>query len=395
MRGRRLAIALGSVLVLAGLVTWALWGRLEWSEREVWTGYSGEARFNDFLACQRLLERLGQPTSSIRGLPGSGRGLGRNDVILLPQRLARTTPGQAAALAAWVRRGGLLVAEGFLPESREAGSTQDPLFQAFGARIVQVPEWPGAGPAPGPKLADPKAFDEANRQVRVDLDGRSYQVRLGAWRELLDVGGQAVRTARNASGAKLLRYDVGQGRVILCTELACFSNGLIAENDHAAFLSALVQDWSPDNRAWIVYREEPPSLWGWLRERAGRVLGALAVLIAALLWHTAPRFGPRLPDPQEGRRSLLEHLLACGRFQWSRHSGNALLVATREAAFARIHRAHPSWGHLELQELCTRLSADSGLPEARIARALGTPSFSSPHEFTEAIQTLELIRKKL
>ena len=60
MSRARLPILLGTLLAAAGLVAWFLWGRLEWSEREVWTGYSGEARFNDFLACQRLLERMGQ-----------------------------------------------------------------------------------------------------------------------------------------------------------------------------------------------------------------------------------------------------------------------------------------------------------------------------------------------
>ena len=393
MKRTRLTVALGSVLLILGLVAWALWTHLEWSEREVWTGYSGEARFNDFLASQRLLERLGQRAASVRGLPAGRHAPGRNDVLLLPSRRARITPWQAASLMTWVQHGGLLVAEGFLPESREAAITQDPLFQTLGARLVWVPERPGENAQPGAGSVDLKSFDEANRTAEVRLDGQVLRVRLGAWRELLDLGGRAVRTVRNASGAKLLQYDVGQGRVILCTELACFSNPLIAEEDHAAFLAGLVKGWAPDNKVWIVYRETSPSLWMWLRDHAWRAVAALAVLAAAALWHAASRFGPPIPDPVEGRRSLLEHLLACGRFRWAQHSAGRLLDAGRDAALARIHRTRPGWAHLEFPEFCARLSEVSGLPPERIARALRTTSCATPHEFTETIQTLEHLRK--
>ena len=395
MSRARLPVLLGTLLAAAGLVAWFLWGRLEWSEREVWTGYSGEARFNDFLASQRLLERMGQRASSIRGLPSGKRLPDRNDVVLLPRRQTRIPPGQTEALLAWVRRGGLLVAEGLAPESREAAATQDPLFRAVGARMVWVPERPAEGLAPGKRTVDPKAFDEANRDVRIELNGRGYTVRLGAWRQLLDLGGRAGRSAKNASGIKLLQYDLGLGRVILCTELSCFANGSIAEADHAGFLSALVQDWGPGNRVWIVYREEPPSLPRWLADNAWMVLGALAAVLAAGLWHAAVRFGPRIPDPNEPRRSLLEHLAACGRFQWAQRQGLPLLKATRQAALARIHCAHPGWEHLDPPELHARLAGLTGLKEERIALALRKEPITDPREFTEAVQTLELIRKRL
>jgi len=391
MKWTRPLIALGMILAVAGFLAWALWGKLEWSEREVWVGYSGEARVNDFLASQRLLERLGQRASSIRGLPLGRRLPGRNDVVLLPRRQIRLTPGQAEALLDWVRQGGLLIAEGLTEESRDAEETQDPLFRILGARLVWRPERP-TEQQPG---SDPQAFDEANRSVTVEIGGRSCRVRLGAWRELLDLEGEAVRTAQNGSGVKLLQYDLDQGRVILCTELACFANGSLAEEDHADFLSALVLDWGPDNRAWIVYREEAPSLRRWLQENAWRAMTALALVTAAGLWSAARGFGPPIPDPPEGRRSLLEHLTACGRFQWAQRDGVSLLKAAREATLARIHRVHPGWGHLDPRELCTRLSEFSGLGEDRIARALHKTSLTDPREFTEAIQTLDLIRKQL
>ncbi len=402
MKWTRLAVILGILLAAAGLVTWALWGRLEWKEQDVWVGYSGEARVNDFLAAQRLLERMGQRTSSIRGLPGGKRMPDRNDVVILPRRQVRISPGQAADLIEWVKRGGLLIAEGLVPESREAESTQDPIFEALGARMVWRPERDlgpvapglGAGPGAAPSF-DPKTFDETHRTVRVAMDGTTYRVRLGAWRELLDPRDAAVHAAGNDSGLKLLQYELGDGRVFLCTELACFDNGNLAEEDHAAFLAALVLDWAKDNRTWIVYREEPPSLTAWLQDNAWMPLAALAVVTVAGLWQASARFGPRIPNPPENRRSLLEHLAACGRFQWVQRDGVSLLRATREATLSRIHRVHPGWGHLEPSELHTRLAEFSGLSESRIARALLSERFTDARAFTEAIQTLDLIRKKL
>jgi hypothetical protein len=395
MSRARLFAVLGLLLATAGLLLWALWGKLEWTERDVWVGYSGEARVNDFLAAQRVLERLGQRTASIRGLPLGRQLPGRNDVLLLPRRQTRLTPGQAQALLEWVRKGGLLIAEGLAAEARDATETQDPLFQAVGARMVWRPEHPSEGTPPGASSVDPKAFDEANRTLEVVIRGGSYSVRLGAWRELLDLSGRATHAAKNAAGIKLLQYDLGQGRVILCTELSCLANGTLAEGDHAAFLAALVLDWGPDNRTWIVYREEPPSLWRWLRDSAWMALTALVLLVVTGLWSATARFGPRLPDTQEGRRSLLEHLTACGRFQWTQRDGRSLLKAARAATMARLHRVHPGWGHLEFRELCIRLAEFSGLAEDRIARALRSEAITDPHAFTEAIQTLELLRKQL
>lgn len=388
MKGARFVTILGVCLATAGLLAWALWGKLEWSERDVWVGYSGEARVNDFLASQRLLERMGQHASSIRGLPTGRRRPARTDVLLLPRRQTRLSHGQAEALLDWVKTGGLLITEGLIAESREAAETQDPLFQALGARLV-------AHHTPDTTPEDTKGFDEAYRNVLVEIDGRTYRVRLGAWQELLDLSGKATGSARNDSGIKLLQYDLGQGRVILCTDLSCLANGNLAEEDHAGFLSALVLDWSPDNRAWIVTREEPPSLWNWLGENAWRVLTALAFLVGASLWAAASRFGPLIPDPPEGRRSLLEHLVACGRFQWAQRKGISLLQATREATLAKMHRVHPGWGDLASGELRSRLAQFSGLKEERIARALHQEHITDPREFTEAIQTLDLIRKRL
>jgi hypothetical protein len=72
-----------------------------------------------------------------------------------------------------------------------------------------------------------------------------------------------------------------------------------------------------------------------------------------------------------------------------------LLRATREATLSRIHCVHPGWGHLDPPEFHARLAQISDLDELRIARAMLSERFTDAKDFTEAIQTLDFIRKKL
>ncbi len=417
MKSRALVI-LGIILAVAGLLLLSFWGKLEWSEQTVWSDYSGEANTNNFLATQRVLTRLGKTASSVRGLPSTHHTMGPGDILILPRRYIHLTDGQVESIMDWVKEGGLLIAVGTSPESREESETQDPLFSAIGARATVRNDPPKNGtdlgepepkPNPKPGLEPPEpqksdnsasetaqdAYADANRVTTVLLDGRVYRVELGEWLQLLDLSGKATKSIGNNSGVKLLQYEVEKGRVVLCTELDCLNNWKICEYDHTDFLWALVSKWGSQNRVWIVYREEPPSLRQWIRDYAWMVVVSLVTLILASLWHAGSRFGPRTPEPALGRRSLLEHLAACGRFQWSKHEGLSLLKAAREATIQKIHRVHPGWAHLAPQELCTRLAQFSGLEELRILRALRHERLSDPREFTEAIQTLDLIRKKL
>ena len=347
---------LGLGLALAAVLGWLFHTQYVWTREEVWAGYQGEARDNDFLAAQRLLQRTGHPAACLDGLPA--RLPPPSDVLILPVRRLPMAPQDAARITAWVEAGGLLLAEA--PENPAA---PDPLFERFGL---------GLAPAPGPQ---PSA-------VTVRVGGAPLRVAMGG-PVRFEGGGES----------RLVEQARGQGRALLCTDLSCLGNGRIRSLDHADFLCA-VAGQHPGARVWIVIAENrPPSLWGWLLSRAWPFLAALATLVLAAVWAAAPRFGPISPDPAPARRGFLEHLDACGRYQWQTARGRPLLAASRKAFEHRLGLVHPGWPRLDPDDLCLRLAQSSGLPRDRIARALFSPA-DSPGSFLEAVQTLHHLRRR-
>ncbi len=390
--GRILALVAGLAL-LAGLGL-LLAANLEWGEKRVWVGWQGEARSNPYLAAKRFLDGADRPTDCFHGLPlaelaGADRGL-----LILPSRALRLSPGQAAALAAFVDRGGLLLAEGAWLEAADTTATQDPLFAAFGVRLVASTWWERLKDRPPQEV---QAFQDAHRTLPVRLGGPAsppLQVRFGRGGMLEDRAGRAQAAFGDEAGVKALLVAHGKGRAVLFSDMDWMQNDSIGEHDHAAFLEALAGLAEPGRRrAALVIREAPPSLPAWLLERAPAALGLLVVLVVLALWRAAPRFGPLLPDPAEARRSLLEHLQACGRFQWRLQEGRALLQAARQAALDHLARVHPGWTALAPDALCRRIAEHTGLAEERVFRALRYERAADPHGFTEALQTLDLIRK--
>jgi hypothetical protein len=378
-----LLLVLAALLALLG---WLGWRRMGWEQVEVPAGLQGEALRNDFLAAQRLLAATGHPATCVQGLPHPLPPA--TDVLILPSRRGAPAPAAAARIADWVARGGLLLAEGMEPEDPAARATADPLFRAFGMRLV--PAGPGDPPdtissaLPGPPLKL-----DLGRAAKLQPDRRQGAGGQGAGGQ--DAGGQG---GVGGGPLRLARVPYGRGEAWLCPSLDALGNPRIREQDHPDFLCA-VAALRPAGHVWILTQVEPASLWVWLRRRAWPALAALAALAAAAFWATAPRFGPLEAEPALGRRSLMEHLDACGRHQWRSSRGEPLLRASRESFRRHLGRARPGWELLDPEALEARLAQRSGLPAERIRRALAGPAPTHPGGFLEAIQTLHRLRKAL
>jgi hypothetical protein len=357
MKPRGAVLAL--VLVLLAMLGWLFHTQFTWTREDTWAGFQGEALSNDFLAAQRLLQRTGHPAACLQGLPAKLPAPG--DLLILPRRSQAMAPPDAARIAAWVAGGGLLLAEAVEPDPRV--TTRDSLFTHFGAQLAP------AEPASGP--------------VQCDLGGTP--LRLG-------LGGRTRIQAHGAEGA-LVWCALGRGGALLCTDLGCLDNDRIQAFDHAYFLCA-VAGQRPGGKVWIVTRVATATAWGWLWEHARPLLIALAALGLGALWAAAPRFGPMQPAPDPARRSFLEHLDACGRYQWRAAQGRPLLDACRGAFLRRLAQLRPGWAALEPEQLCQRLAQHSGLPRERIQRALHRPGGHAAG-FLEAVQTLHLLGKRL
>ncbi|HTL99169.1 MAG TPA: DUF4350 domain-containing protein [Holophagaceae bacterium] len=391
-RGDRAMIAALIALLVAilGLAGWYVARNIEVRNERAWVGYHGEAETDDFLAAARLLGRMGRDTHPVEGLP-LPKALGARDALILPTRSLRLTPGQVAGLKTWVAGGGLLVAEGTFAEEADSDRADDPLFEAFGAREVKEKLEPPVredGEAFQEFEDRRKAFEREHGVFELEINGTDFKADLGPYERIEDraPGGDP------AAVHHLVSRHEGEGTAILFTHLYALDNDHIREEDHADFLAALVSKRPAGAKVWIVYREEPPSLMAWLRANAWMVMTALGVLVLLGLWRGLRRLGPTLPDPPLDRRSLLEHLAAAGRFQWSVREGEALLASAQAALKDRLRMAHPALSVLPPDALVAALAERSGLPEARVFKALRYGRHADARDFTEAIQTLELLR---
>ena len=368
MKRRPLPLVLAALALLLGGALALLASRYHWVREETREGYQGEALSNDFLAAQRLLQLTGHRAACLpalpRQLPASG------DLLILPRRRQSMDAVTAKRLAAWVAGGGLLLAEAAREEAPDAHAP-DGLLRVFDVAMAPRPAEAATGPA----------------LVRVGASGPDLRLHLpNGFRLFQQAGGAAHDRGR------LVDRDWGAGRVFLCTGLACLDNRSIAALDHADFLCA-VADLRPAGKAWIVLGDGPTALPGWLKG-AWPILAALAALLAMAAWAAAPRFGPLLPDPEPVRRSFLEHLDACGRYQWRGSRGRPVLAAARDGFLKRLERRRPGWSRLEPVQLCANLAAQSGLPPAQVRRALLEPAASAA-EFLAAIRTLQHLGKDL
>jgi hypothetical protein len=362
-RGR---LFLGLAVAVALLAGWWLHSRFRWVREETWAGYQGEARDNPYLAAQRLLQRTGHPAACLRAFPDPLPPPG--DLLVLPGLHQPLDPPAAAKVTAWVERGGLLLAAAPLGE----GPVPDPLFHGFGVGLEPLPPHPA--------------------QFTVTLGGVGLRLAMGG-RARLRAGKDLAQAGPGSDTALAYRVQ-GAGAAVLCADLDCLRNDQIQRLDHADFLCG-VAAVRPGRKVWIVLRSQAPSLGAWLGRNTWPFLAALGVLVLSGLWAAAPRFGPPLADPDPARRSFLEHLDACGRYQWRVARGRSLLGASRDAFSRRLARVHPAWAALDPEAQCQRLARHSGLPEGRIARALHLPGPSHSAGFLEAIQTLRHLGKSL
>jgi hypothetical protein len=366
-----------AVLALATLgLVWFLNNYDYVADRE-YVGPQGEARRNRFLAAERLLARMGIKVQHVRTIPEL-RELPPNGTLLLPDRRESLTPEARTRLLKWVDDGGHLIIE---DENR---SVPDPLLDALEVKRVETKRAPPPGKAPAPRPLVQAKLPHAPNAMRVDMHAE----------QSLEAPFASVKV-ESAAATHLVHFPAGRGRVTVLNDLDFLRNRSIGRHDHAEFLWQIVR-FQPETAAVFVFdNPQKLSLWNWLIANAWAVIAGGAALLAVWLWRIAVRFGPVAPDPEPGRRSLLAHLRASGRFQWSRGGATALVEAAREAALRRVAQTHPDFVTLGRDAQESRLVelAEIGRDEARLVTAPSHPR--SAAELVAAIGVYQRIQERL
>lgn len=398
MKTDRAWLAAMLVLVLLGLAAAWFLTHFERVREEQYVGYRGEARFNPWLAAQRLLDELDirvekrRSISQLDPLPGPGA------VLFLPDGYVGVDSDGAQVLLDWVEAGNHLI----LAPRRRAGllvdddtPPSDPLLALAGIRAMA--DDGSAPPAPLARMLGMVEEDDAGG-IEASLDhpslARPLQVRLQPGLRLENDYQDDQWQLRANDAVYGLRAPWGEGSIAVLADPGLLRNDRIGQLDHAALLWFLADAGSGAGELWWVLSDDMPALPVWLARQAPAAVISATVLLLLWLWSAARRFGPRQPNPAPVRRSLREHLRASGRFLWRHGQGEALLAASRSALFERLHRVHPDWRALDEAELQARLAEHAGLPLAQVQRALNGP-VGKPFEFTQQMQQLQALRNSL
>ena len=316
----------GGVVVLIALAV--VWFRNNFEKVPVkeWVGASGEAQRRPFLAAARFAERMGWRAVELRSVPQLDT-LPVTGVLLMPNRRQALTAERLEALLRWAERGGHLIVEA------EFIGVPDPLLDQLGVTRTE-----------GPVLAKALRFERPDGApaLSVVMPGT---VKLAAAGE-----------ARWRVGEQVLSFGRGRGAVTVLSTLQFARNRSIGTSDHAEFLWHLFRQ-TPARELVVYWSPGRLSLWTFLKANAAPALAACGALLFLWLWSIMPRFGPVAPDAPPGRRRLLDHLRASGRYYWTKGLRARLVLAARDAALRRIARAQPDFAAASQSERAARLAS--------------------------------------
>jgi hypothetical protein len=370
MNRRAVMITIGALALAA--IAWAA-TRFEQVPHRQFVGMSGEARHNPFLAAQRLASRMGMSARELRALPELER-LPPGGVLVLPAGRQAIGAEQRQRLLGWVERGGHLMVEA------EYLGVNDPLLEAIGVRRVRTDDKP-AGKSRRVKLPQSPA--------PLEVSGLGASIRLTA------PAAGVLAQVETMWGVQLLQLERGRGRVTVSANLLFAKNHMIGDADHAEFFWQLARSLPGTRELTVFNQAQRLSLWRWLTENALAVLLAGAALLALWLWRIGPRFGPVAADPPPGRRRLLDHLRASGRYYW-RNQGRARMVeAAREACLARLARAQPGFASLAPGERVAQLAAFAGITPGEAQRLVTPGEVRRGAEFIALVRAMQQVHSRL
>lgn len=326
------------VLVLGGIaaatVLWFGYTHERGTERH-YRPPSAEAVANRFLAAQRLLERFDIQTRRDRRLDDVA-ALPHDAVLIVAAPRGAVSARAVDAVDAFVRRGGRLIVES------EDSDAHDALLDHFGIERIDDDALPGYRSDTifwNNDVLDSDDWSHVEPTFGA-LGEPELAVRLGGPHWLRTERDTAWKLGEDAVGdAHALQLAHGDGRVTVLNAFGPFTNWQIGDVDHAEYLHRLVtREGAP---SLVVFAQsDRVGLFAWLAANAWRALLAAALLIVALLWAAAPRFGPVAPDPEPVRRRVLDHLRASGRLLSSLGERDALAAAARGAVLRRVRREY-------------------------------------------------------
>lgn len=389
-------------------------------------------RANDFLALGRLLEQSGAPVQLYAQLPATPPA-GATLFLTVSGRMLGAQ--ERDALLAWVADGGRLL----LAPRNSALWQQDPLLAAIGLKLVDRTR-PADEQADDIFADDAGADDDAvdnasadaedaeadadadkNTDADADTDDPVFAddaiagfyypvapdraVRAGFIARRVIMSNGAAARARSLFcdpwGCHGWQVPHGRGDIIVLSDVELFTNDYLADWNHAAIATLLLQP-QPGRPLWLVYQEQVPSIFVLVWQHAWFAVLALAALVLLWLASVLPRFGPVQAGATAPRRRLAEHVIAAGNLLAREGRQRALWQAVHDDFRRTLQRRHPQAHGLDADATRDLVARLTGAEPAQVQAALTPPpagtGTSTPTELAaleRSIRSLDFLRRLL
>ena len=415
---RRIQFFLGAGLLLVlGLLSIYLLGKLTPYQETLEHGPAPEARANPYLAAEHFLRKQGLQVQRADGLevmkdlPSAGQTL-----LLLGDR-NRMTPKQAERLLAWTAKGGhlLFVAERLWDE--EEGKSGDLLLDSLGIQQYESEELDEDASEATDEEASAESEHDAEQQVESIQDeeaptaadeDNAYPELTQLYLEneeapayfnfdtdfhLYDSENRAHAWANSDAATHLLQLYHGDGLISVVSDSWIWQNQSISDYDNAWLLWYMTQD----SQVTLLYRADRDDLFSQLLEHFPQALVALALLLAFGLWHLGMRQGPLLLPASRNRRQLQEHLRGSADFLLRHNGQHSLLQGLQQDIQRRARHRHPGFERLAVAEQWQILSRLTRQPSSVISQAMRPlpKQRLAAADFTRQVANLQTLRNAL
>lgn len=380
-----------AVLLALGLLAIYLLGRLQPYEETVEHGPAPEVDANPYLAAEHFLRQQGiavqraDNLEALSTLPSQGQTL-----MLLADR-GNMTPRQAERVLQWTANGGhlLLIAERLW--DADEGKSGDLLLDLLDIEQYVSDDLDEAeGESADAQSED--AYPDLTKLYLQNEDAPAY-ITFDTAFHLYDAQNRAHAWANSAGATHLLQLYHGDGLITVMSDPWIWQNQAIGEYDNAWLLWYLSQD----STVTLLYRADHDDLFTLLLRHFPLALVALALLIAAALWHAGMRHGPLLAPTSRARRQLAEHLRASADFLLRRSGQHSLLHVLQQDIKRRARRRYPGFEKLGIAEQWQVLGRLTRLPSKAISQAMRPlpKQRLSASDFTRQVAHLQTLRNAL
>lgn len=283
-------------------------------EHEITSRPSIKAIKNPFLAAERFLIKIGRNVESL-----SNRSLlitlpSENDLIILNRLGGNLSSDREEALINWIKKGGYLVVTADKIWDKALLKTGNNLLDRFHIR----PEIKKGGDYKKESILEIGLGDNKNT-AKVSFLTNQFIVQENNITE---------RRYGGNNGDHFLQIGLGKGKLIILSDNNFLMNRNIDDNEHAYFLANLTQNRS---KTWLIYSNNMPSLFSLIWENASMFVVCLAVLVLLCILRLNLKSGPMLPEINNNRRNLMEHLEASGNYLFKLNRGKEMLEINQKS----------------------------------------------------------------